>query len=304
VIKTTNKQDISGILFLHKPVGVSSNKALQIVKRHFNAQKAGHVGTLDPLASGILPICFGEATKFAHILQGSNKTYQVTGTLGITTTTGDAEGEIIANTPVPQISQQYFKQVLLAFKGTQQQLPPMFSALKVNGQPLYKLARQGITIERKLRTIVIEEIELISLTATKFVIMVTCSKGSYMRTLSEDIGSALKCGAHMSALVRTKVANINLATCTGLDDVVQQAPNVGLLTSINSLTSLLTTVTLTATQEQDLRHGKSVQLPDCNLPAQDDIGLLAQATNNLIGLGKIANNLLISQRLLRTSDEN
>jgi len=196
---------LDGILLLDKPLGISSNKALQIVKRLFNAQKAGHTGSLDPLATGMLPICFGEATKVSSFLLESNKNYQTTATLGKMTTTGDAEGEILQERTIPTLSEIEINNTLATFKGSINQIPPMYSALKHQGQPLYKLARKGIEIERKRRQITIFDLSLSSYTAHSLSLHVSCSKGTYIRTLVEDIGEALGCGAYVSMLRRTAV---------------------------------------------------------------------------------------------------
>ncbi len=198
---------INGILLLDKASGISSNKALQQVKHLYQAQKAGHTGSLDPLASGMLPICLGEATKFSHYLLEADKCYQVKAKLGERTNTADAEGEIIKTAPVEAYTFAEFEQFLNGFRGELQQIPSMFSALKHQGQPLYKLARQGIEIERKARTIQIHRLELLSLTANTIELKVTCSKGTYIRNLIDDIGEALGCGAHVTMLRRLKVDN-------------------------------------------------------------------------------------------------
>lgn len=193
---------INGILLLDKPIGLSSNQALQKVKRLYQAQKAGHTGNLDPLATGVLPICLGEATKVSAFLLDADKRYIARIRLGQRTTTADAEGEVIETRPVPPLTESVIKQALGQFVGEIDQVPPMHSALKVNGQPLYKLAHQGIVIERKSRRITIYGIELLSMTADTLEIDVSCSKGTYIRTLAEDLGEVLGCGAHLSALQR------------------------------------------------------------------------------------------------------
>lgn len=198
-------QLIDGILLLDKPEGITSNAALQIVKKLYNARKAGHTGSLDPLASGMLPICFGEATKFSQFLLEADKHYQVTARLGIKTTTGDAEGEVLAEKPVPALTMADLEKICAQFTGTIQQVPSMYSAIKQNGQPLYKLARQGIEVERQAREIHIYSITDISHTADTFSFNVHSSKGTYIRTLVEDIGEALGCGAHVKILRRLRV---------------------------------------------------------------------------------------------------
>ena len=198
-------RDISGILVINKPLGLSSNQVLQRVKRLFNANKAGHTGALDPLATGVLPICLGEATKFSQILLDADKGYDTTATLGEIRSTGDAEGEVIERRTVPDIADTTLREVVARFTGPVEQVPPMFSALKMDGKPLYELARQGMSqdemkavAEKKRRVITIHELTLNSRTDTTLDLSVRCSKGTYIRTLVEDIGNALGAGAYVS----------------------------------------------------------------------------------------------------------
>ena len=198
-------RSVNGIFLLDKPSGLTSNQALQRVKRIFNANKAGHTGALDPLATGVLPLCLGEATKFSQFLLDSDKYYRSTYTLGVTTTTGDCEGEIIAQQDASSITRQQVESALTAFRGEIEQTPSMYSALKHNGQPLYKLARKGIEVERQSRTISIFDYQLLDFRMGKnpqIDVQVHCSKGTYIRSLAEDLGHMLACGAHVSALHR------------------------------------------------------------------------------------------------------
>lgn len=217
-------RSINGILLLDKPTGITSNTALQKVKRLFSAKKAGHTGSLDPLASGMLPLCFGEATKFSQYLLDADKVYRVTATMGSKTATGDAEGAIIQQRPIPSLSREKLLLVLEKFCGAIQQIPSMYSALKHQGRPLYELARQGISVERKTRTVQIHEIILLEQTAETFSMQVHCSKGTYIRTLVEDIGEVLECGAYVSALRRLSVAGnleqqmVSLAALEAIQD--------------------------------------------------------------------------------------
>jgi tRNA pseudouridine55 synthase len=194
---------VNGILLLDKPIGLSSNDALQRVRRALSAKKAGHTGSLDPLASGLLPLCFGEATKVAGLLLDADKTYQATVALGSRTTTGDAEGSVVQEAPVPELDVNTITRVMTAFIGEQQQIPPMFSALKREGQPLYKLARRGIEVEREARAIRIDQFRLLHLEGTQLSFEVACSKGTYVRTLAEDLAVALGTVGHLVALRRT-----------------------------------------------------------------------------------------------------
>lgn len=196
---------LDGILLLDKPKGITSNAALQTVKRLYNARKAGHTGSLDPLASGMLPICFGEATKFSQFLLEADKQYLVTAKLGVRTTTGDAEGEVVSEKAVPTLTEQQIQKLFTRFTGVIAQIPSMFSAIKQNGQPLYKLARQGIEVEREARHITVYGFEYLSHQADQITFTVHCSKGTYVRTLVEDMGEALGCGAHVQELRRLTV---------------------------------------------------------------------------------------------------
>ncbi|MGB5495161.1 MAG: tRNA pseudouridine(55) synthase TruB [Sedimenticolaceae bacterium] len=196
---------VSGILLLDKPLGLSSNQALQRVKRLYDARKAGHTGSLDPLADGMLPICFGDATKLSAFLLDADKYYRFRLKLGETTATGDAEGDILRSRPLVGVTQQRIEEVLADFVGEIEQLPPMYSALKHKGRRLYELAREGVEVERELRRVRIHDLTLGEVDLPEFELDVHCSKGTYVRTLAEDIGEALGCGAHVSALRRTGV---------------------------------------------------------------------------------------------------
>ncbi len=203
------RRDVSGILLFIKSPGESSNEALQRVKRLFQARKAGHTGSLDRLASGLLPLCFGEATKLSGFLLEADKSYRAIVRLGVVTTTGDAEGEVQKIRPVVDVDAARIGRVLHAMRGAQTQVPPMHSALKHQGQRLYELAHRGIAIERKPRPIVIHELDLLHFSGDRLEIRVRCSKGTYIRTLAEDIGAALGCGGHVAALERTAVGDFD-----------------------------------------------------------------------------------------------
>ncbi|RLZ10128.1 tRNA pseudouridine(55) synthase TruB [Acinetobacter sp. 2JN-4] len=209
-MKKSAYRHLSGVFLLNKPLGISSNSALQKVRRLFNAQKAGHTGSLDPLATGLLPICLGEATKFSHYLLDSSKRYQTTVKFGQTTTTGDVEGEILQQREVPHLTLESIEQVLAQFRSDIQQIPPMYSALKRDGRPLYELARQGIEIEREARPVTIYDLTLVSFTEDSLTLDVTCSKGTYIRVLGEDIGEALGCGGHLTHLHRIQTGHFEI----------------------------------------------------------------------------------------------
>lgn len=203
-------RDIHGIVLLDKRQGISSNKALQEVKHLYNANKAGHTGSLDPLATGLLPICLGEATKVSAYMLADDKRYQTVIQLGVMTDTGDVDGKVLEVKEVPEISQQQLAACLAGFVGEIEQVPPMYSALKHNGKKLYELAREGITVERKARKITIYAIECLNFVDGLLTLDVQCSKGTYIRTLAEDIGHALKCGATVKELRRTAAGMFKL----------------------------------------------------------------------------------------------
>ena len=212
------KRNVNGVLLLDKPIGFSSNQALQKAKWLYQAAKAGHTGTLDPLATGLLPLCFGEATKFAHYLTDADKTYVATLKLGVTTNTGDGEGEVLTTKTV-DVSRTQFEQACQQFLGEISQVPPMFSALKHEGKAMYEYARAGIEIERKARLITIHHIAVDDFKQDEAVITVTCTKGTYIRTLAEDIGKQLGCGAHLIGLRRTATANYKIAQTITLEQL-------------------------------------------------------------------------------------
>lgn len=207
------RRHLSGVFLLNKPLGISSNSALQRVRGLFRADKGGHTGALDPLASGLLPICLGESTKFSHFLLDSTKRYQTTIQLGHSTTTGDVEGEVLLESEVPVLTAETIQQVIDRFIGDSLQIPPMYSALKKEGRPLYELARKGIEIEREARSIHLSAIQLLSFTENSITLDITCSKGTYIRVVGEDIAKALGTQGHLTALHRTQ---------TGLFEIIPE----------------------------------------------------------------------------------
>jgi len=215
---------VHGILLLDKPAGGSSNHALQRVKRLFGARKAGHTGSLDPLATGMLPICFGEATKLAAFLLDADKGYETTLKLGVTTTSGDSDGDIISTRPVPaSLDIDTLQQICERFRGSIEQVPPMVSAIKINGQRLYKLAREGKHVERAARPVSIHDLSISSFCGDTAQLVVRCSKGTYIRSLVTDIGEAIGCGAHVTALRRTYVSPFEQSAMTTLGSLEQLA---------------------------------------------------------------------------------
>ena len=239
------KKNINGILLLDKPIGFSSNQALQKIKWLLKAAKAGHTGTLDPLATGLLPLCFGEATKFAHFLTDADKTYIATIKLGATTTTGDAEGEVLTTSAV-NVSRNEFEAACRQFTGEISQTPPMYSALKHEGKALYEYARAGVEIERQARLVTIHSIEVNSFAGDVAVVTVTCSKGTYIRTLAEDIGKQLGCGAHLIGLRRTATANYEISQAGTLEqfEAMSEEQRLAALAPPDSAVHYLPAITL------------------------------------------------------------
>lgn len=210
------RRRVDGILPLDKPLGMSSNAALQAVRRMYDAEKAGHAGTLDPLASGLLPVLFGQATRFSGWLLDADKSYRASVQLGVTTETADAEGKVLETRPV-EAGIERIDAALARFRGAIEQVPPMYSALKRAGRPLYELAREGLVVERAARPVRIDRLDRLALNGTLLEIYVTCSKGTYVRTLAEDIGHALGCGAHLAGLRRVAAGNFLIEQAASLD---------------------------------------------------------------------------------------
>lgn len=299
-------RDLTGILIVDKPSGVTSNRVLQTVKRLYQANKAGHTGTLDPLASGVLPICLGEATKLSTHLLDADKIYQVTCRLGIATNSGDSDGEVIAEQPIPAFTNESLSLLLTDFTGQQTQIPPMFSALKHQGQPLYKLARQGIEIERKARQITIYDLQLLALTSDSFTLEVACSKGTYIRTLVQDIAAAMGSCGHVSMLRRTAAAGYDLSQAVSLSnlEILAEQADISLLDkqllpAIDALPDW-PVVALDSEQTRQLYFGQAVAyLPfdSCaDIRLQDDAG-------KFIGLAQIDDDGVITAKRLFVRDQ-
>ena len=252
-------QRVDGVLLLDKPTGMTSNAALQAVRRLYSAAKAGHTGTLDPLATGLLPLCFGEATKFSCDLLDADKAYEADVLFGVTTTTGDAEGDVLERRAVG-FGQDDLRRVMQGFLGRIRQIPPMYSALKRNGKPLYELARQGIEVERAAREVDIGALELLAFGGDTCCLRVACSKGTYIRTLVEDIGAALGCGAHLTGLRRTGVGRLQVEQAVRLDDLVDmdEMQRAAVLQAPDCLLSELTAVHLGAVEAERFSHGNPV----------------------------------------------
>ena len=252
---------VHGVLLLDKDVGLSSNDALIRAKRLLNAQKAGHTGTLDPFATGLLPLCFGEATKFSQDLLEADKTYETVVHLGVTTETGDTEGAILETREV-DADVARIEATLQLFRGPIAQVPPMYSALKRDGKPLYEYAREGITLEREARQVTIHRLELLSYEAPFLRLSVTCSKGTYIRVLGEDIGHALGCGAHLLALRRTGVGSLALEGATTLQAFgeLAEGERVGQLAPVDALLSTFPAVYLPEAVAARFCNGQRIAL--------------------------------------------
>ncbi|RJG11477.1 tRNA pseudouridine(55) synthase TruB [Massilia cavernae] len=250
---------VDGVLLLDKPVGLSSNDALIKAKRVLNAKKAGHTGTLDPFATGLLPLCFGEATKFSQDLLEADKTYETTVHLGITTNTGDTEGEAIDTRPV-DVTVEQIQAALAKFRGPILQVPPMYSALKRDGKAYYEYAREGITLEREARPVTIHKLEFIAYEAPMLKLLVTCSKGTYIRVLGEDIGKELGCGAHLNALRRVQVGALTAEGMITLEALQAHAEPLSLLAPVDALLSSFPEVRLTEELARRFLQGQRLAL--------------------------------------------
>ncbi len=295
--------EIDGFLILDKPLGLSSNRALQRVKKHLNARKAGHCGSLDPLASGVLPISLGQATRFSDYLLSADKTYLASCQLGKTTTTGDAEGEVLETKPV-DVDLAKIEAVLRQFEGESSQIPPMYSALKREGVPLYKLARKGLQVEREARKITVYEIALCAYGDQQLDIEVRCSKGTYIRVLAEDIGAALGCGAHLRALRRTQAASFGEQDSISLEALEAQVskdpsePSAPIL-PVTAALSRFPVLELSSSEAIDICHGKRFAPATVSTAG---IYQLILSGGRFLGLGEVTDEgLLKSKRLMNTA---
>lgn len=294
-------RDISGVLLLDKPQGGSSNQVLQQVKRLFGAAKAGHTGSLDPLATGMLPICFGEATKISAFLLDADKRYHLRCQLGVNTTTGDTEGEVLDTQDVSAITKEDIKKVLPDFIGEIEQVPPMYSAIKHNGERLYKLARQGIVVERKSRLITIYDIEFLSYSRDEqgreiLELEVHCSKGTYVRTLVEDIAKSLDCGAHITSLRRLSVGPYSgeMLTVDQLIALADQGTDIldNSLQPIDSGVSDWPDVHLDPDAAFYVKQGQAVMVP--HAPTQGWVRIYDK--EQFLGLGEIQDDGMVAPR--------
>ena len=295
-----NLRRVNGILLLDKPAGLTSNAALQAVKKLYAARKAGHTGSLDPLATGLLPLCFGEATKVSGFLLDADKHYQVTCKFGEQTTTGDAEGEIIESRPLDGLNEKQLRKVLEGFRGDIEQIPPMYSALKHKGERLYKLARQGVEVEREPRQVTIYELELVNFQSPVAQLRVHCTKGTYVRTLVEDIGEQLGCGAHVTGLRRNGVGpfdDSNMIDMEGLETVAKEGHHAldQLLLPMESGLTQWPGVRLTGDAAFYLRQGQPVLVPKA--PTTGWVRLY-EGESRFLGMGEILDDGRVAPRRL------
>lgn len=297
-----NRVSINGVLLLDKAAGGSSNDALVKAKRLLNAKKAGHTGTLDPFATGLLPLCFGEATKFAQDLLEADKTYETVVHLGVRTSTGDTEGDVVAELPV-DTDRAAIESVLCQFRGPIQQIPPMYSALKRDGKPLYEYARAGITLEREARAVTIHELECLDYQAPFLTLRVRCSKGTYIRVLGEEIGTALGCGAHLRTLRRTAVGPLQIDQAITLDALAAAADmeRGALLAPADSLLSSFPAIHLTPDLTRRFLHGQRLALAKegLTLPILDGRVRIYADDHAFLGTGNvIEHGVLVPERLI------
>ncbi len=310
--RRSHGRDVDGIVLLNKPTGMSSNFALQRVKQVFNANKAGHTGALDPLATGMLPICLGEATKFSQLLLESDKSYEVTACLGIRTNTSDADGEVISSQE-PDVTEEQVREALHSFEGDIMQVPSMFSALKHNGRPLYEYAREGIVIERPARPITVYEISLISFNLPFISLKISCSKGTYVRTIVDDLGELLGCGAHVTELNRTQVANYprdKMITLEELEETLNRSLNQEeqdrsmldrILLPLDSAVSGLDEIAIPDQEVFAIVNGRSVKSAR-NTGGEREVRLYTVTGHHFLGVADLSGGLIRPRRLVRTAE--
>ena len=294
------KLEISGLLLIDKPLGFSSNQALSKIKWIFSAKKAGHTGTLDPLATGLLPICFGEATKFSSHLLNSEKTYEASIKLGWKSSTGDAEGKL-TESKIISLSLEKLQKELKSFIGLSKQTPPMFSALKYNGQPLYKLAREGVKIERQEREIDISKLILLNYSKNIIKIEVTCSKGTYIRTLAEDIANKLGMDGYLTELRRTKIGKLNINEAFSIENIstLSSDKRKSCIRPTEVLVDRYPKLSLLDSEVDFIKNGQPIKLKK---KLNTEIYTLFTKSKVFIGLGEIdSNNLLKVVRLISTN---
>lgn len=260
---------MNGILVVDKPKGPTSSDVVQAVRRVLKEKKAGHTGTLDPMATGVLAICLGDATRVAQVFTDGDKAYDATVKLGVTTDTLDAEGAVLQTRPVPEVTRASLEAVLARFRGALKQTPPMYSAIKKDGKRLYELARAGEEVEREARDVTVHALTLNDFSADELKLSVACSKGFFVRTLAADIGEALGCGAHLTALRRTQSGPFHLAKALPLATLLEHGPSVveGRLVSVDEALAFLPEVATSEAEAERVKHGGVVEVarPDCAL---------------------------------------
>ncbi|RMF19385.1 MAG: tRNA pseudouridine(55) synthase TruB [Gammaproteobacteria bacterium] len=286
---------VHGVILVNKPAGMTSNAVVQKIRARLRAAKAGHTGALDPLATGLLPVCLGEATKFGQVLLNADKGYLATARLGQKTDTGDADGEIVETHEVPEILPQDLAELEARFSGEIEQIPPMYSAVKHKGTPLHKLARKGVEVERKPRSVVIHQLSLSQPRSDQLQAAVRCSKGTYIRVLMEDIGDALGCGAHITALHRTEVAGLSVDQAVELETLLEDDAPEQYLQAIDTLVQHLPKFNLDAAQKHSLLHGQPVTISPRS--EAGDVRLYGPG-GDFIGVGVIEGTQLKSRRLV------
>jgi tRNA pseudouridine55 synthase len=298
---------LNGVLLLDKPQGMSSNFVLQKAKRLFGAAKAGHTGALDPLATGMLPICFGEATKFSQFLLEADKRYHVTARLGVRTTTSDADGDIVAERPVPSLSESQLEAYLDQFRGELQQVPSMYSALKYQGQPLYKYARAGQTVPRVARDISVYSNILLHISGDTLELSIHCSKGTYIRTIIDDLGELIGCGAHVTQLRRTHVADYPIEQMVTLEQIEAWLPSDDQMPScfdrldacllpMETTVAALVTVEVPRGEVPYVQQGQAVQVS--HAPTTGWLRLIEADTHTFLGIGHVNDDGLVAPKRL------
>lgn len=295
-------QNVHGIVIVDKPVGLSSNAVLQRVRRVYRARKAGHTGSLDPLASGVLPLCFGEATKLSGFLLDAAKTYEVTGRLGAQTATGDLAGDVVATGPVPELTGDDLEALLSRFRGEIEQIPPMYSALKHEGKRLYKLARKGETVERPARPVTIHELALLGRQDGDITLRVSCSKGTYIRTLVEDIGLAVGSCAHVISLRRIEAGPFGVEEAVPLDKLENPGVEAEFLARqlmpVDSGIPGMARIDLDADAAGRLRQGQLVPAPAGMAPPEPGVVKVYGPGSGFVGLGNCDSSGTIAPRRL------
>jgi len=299
--RRTPRRPVHGVLFLDKPTGISSNNALQKARWLLSAAKGGHTGTLDPMATGLLPLTFGEATKFSQTLLDADKAYEATVLLGVTTTTADAEGEMLARSPV-DVSDAALEAAMARLRGDIEQVPPMYSALKHHGKALYEYAREGVEIPREPRQVSIRRFECLSRDGDSLVVRVECSKGTYVRTLASDLGAFLGCGAHLTALRRTRIGPFDLSGSVTLADfeALPAEARESRLAPVDALLAHLPRVAFDDGQTRSFTHGQAAAGIDGVVGAM----FRAYDGTRFLGIGTLAEGgMLVPTRLMATGNQ-